>query len=62
MKGTGVVLGRTLVILAVVLVANPAFAVRIKLATKAPENFQSAKIVKQMAEEIEEKTDRNVRF
>ena len=62
MKGTGAVLCRTLVILAVVLIANPAFAVRIKLATKAPENFKSAKIVKQMAKEIEEKTDSNVRF
>jgi len=52
----------TLLISAFVLAANPAFALRIKLATKAPENFKSARIVKEMAKEIEEKTDRNVRF
>jgi TRAP-type C4-dicarboxylate transport system substrate-binding protein len=51
-----------LVLLAVLLAAGPAHAVRIKLATKAPENFKSARIVQQMAKEIEEKTDRNVRF
>ncbi len=47
---------------AMVLSANSAFAVRIKLATKSPENFKSARIVKKMAKEIEEKTARNVRF
>jgi TRAP-type C4-dicarboxylate transport system substrate-binding protein len=39
-----------------------ASAVRIKIATKAPENFKSAKIIKKMFREIEEKTDRNVVF
>ena len=62
MRGTGAVLGRGLVILAVALTASPASAVRIKIATKAPENFASARIVQQMAKEIEEKTDGNVRF
>ena len=56
MKRTGAVLSRILLILAVVSVANPAFAVRIKIATKTPENFKSARLVKQMTREIEEKT------
>jgi TRAP-type C4-dicarboxylate transport system substrate-binding protein len=51
-----------LLILATVLFAGPASALRIKLATKAPENFESARLVQEMAEEIEAKTDRNVRF
>ena len=54
MKRTGTALGLTLLILAVVLVATPAFAVRIKIATKTPENFKSARLVKQMTQEIEE--------
>ena len=62
MKRTGTALGLTLLILAVVWVATPAFAVRIKIATKTPENFKSAKLVKQMTQEIEEKTGGNVRF
>jgi TRAP-type C4-dicarboxylate transport system substrate-binding protein len=62
MKRTGAALGLTLLILAVVWVATPAFAVRIKIATKTPENFKSARLVKQMTQEIEEKTDRNVQF
>jgi TRAP-type C4-dicarboxylate transport system substrate-binding protein len=62
MKRTGAALGRTLLILAVLLVTTPAFAVRIKIATKTPENFKSARLVKQMTQEIEEKTDGNVRF
>jgi TRAP-type transport system periplasmic protein len=62
MRGIGAVLSRGLVVLAVVLAASPASAVRIKIATKAPENFESARIVQQMAKEIEEKTDGNVRF
>jgi TRAP-type C4-dicarboxylate transport system substrate-binding protein len=47
---------------AVLFSSNLAFAVRIKIATKAPENFKSAKIIKKMFREIEEKTDRNVVF
>ncbi len=62
MKRTGAALGYTLLILAVVLVANPAFALRIKIATKTPENFKSARIVNEMTKEIEEKTDGNVKF
>jgi TRAP-type C4-dicarboxylate transport system substrate-binding protein len=54
--------GFVLAILTTLWVANPAYAVRIKLATKAPENFKSAIIVQKMAKEIEEKTDGNVRF
>jgi TRAP-type C4-dicarboxylate transport system substrate-binding protein len=62
MRRTGTAFLGTLLIVAFVLATNPAFALRIKLATKAPENFKSAKIVKKMTDEIEEKTDRNVRF
>ena len=62
MKGTGAVLSRIFLILAVVSIANPALAVRIKIATKTPENFKSARLVKHMTREIEEKTDGNVRF
>ena len=52
----------TVVMIAVLFFSIPAFAVRIKIATKAPENFKSAKIVKKMTKEIEEKTDGKVRF
>jgi TRAP-type C4-dicarboxylate transport system substrate-binding protein len=47
---------------AVLFSSNPAFAVRIKIATKAPENFKSAKIIKRMFREIKEKTDGKVVF
>jgi len=50
------------VMFAVPFFSNPAYAVRIKIATKAPENFMSARIIKKMFREIEEKTDRNVQF
>lgn len=62
MKRTGTALGLTLLILAVVWDATPAFAVRIKIATKTPENFKSARLVKQMTQEIKEETDGNVQF
>ena len=62
MKRTGTASGCVLLVLAAVFTAHPAFAVRIKIATKAPENFKSSRIVKEMTEEIEAKTDRNVRF
>ena len=62
MKTKRSVWGFVLAILTTLWVANPAYAVRIKLATKAPENFKSAIIVQKMAKEIEEKTDGNVRF
>ncbi len=39
-----------------------AAAVRIKLATKAPENFKSAQLIKAMTREIQEKTQGTVRF
>ena len=55
-------MGLTLLILAVVWDATPAFAVRIKIATKTPENFKSARLVKQMTQEIKEETDGNVQF
>jgi TRAP-type C4-dicarboxylate transport system substrate-binding protein len=42
--------------------SNPASAVRIKIATKVPENFKSAKIISKMFREIKEKTDGNVVF
>jgi len=42
--------------------SDPALAVRIKVATKAPENFKSARIIKKMFSEIKEKTDGNVDF
>jgi TRAP-type C4-dicarboxylate transport system substrate-binding protein len=41
---------------------SPAHAVRIKIATKAPKNFTSSKIVNQMTQEIAEKTDEQVKF
>jgi TRAP-type C4-dicarboxylate transport system substrate-binding protein len=50
------------VMVAVLFFSNPGLAVRIKIATKAPANFKSAKIIKKMFKEIEEKTDRNVVF
>jgi TRAP-type C4-dicarboxylate transport system substrate-binding protein len=50
------------VMAAVMFSSNPAFAVRIKIATKAPANFKSAKIIKKMFREIKEKTDGNVVF
>ncbi len=50
------------ILMALVFSANSASAVRIKIATKSPENFKSAQIVKKMAKDIEEKTARNVRF
>lgn len=62
MKGTGVAAGCVLLILAVVLAAQPASAVRIKIATKAPENFKSARIVTRMTKEIEKETKGKVRF
>lgn len=41
----------------------PAFGgVRIKIATKAPENFASARIIKEMTEKIQEETDGQVKF
>ena len=52
----------SVVIVAVLLFSNPASAVRIKIATKAPENFKSAKILKKMFREIKEKTDGKVVF
>lgn len=52
----------TAAIAVVMLFSVPASAVRIKIATKAPENFKSAQIVKKMTKEIEEKTDGKVRF
>ena len=52
----------SLVMVAVLFSPYPAFAVRIKIATKAPANFKSAKIIKKMFKEIEEKTDKNVVF
>jgi TRAP-type transport system periplasmic protein len=41
---------------------QPVHAVRIKLATKAPENFASSKIIKQMTEEIDKNTGGQVNF
>jgi TRAP-type C4-dicarboxylate transport system substrate-binding protein len=52
----------TVAMIAVLFFSIPVFAVRIKIATKAPENFKSAKIVKKMMREIEGKTDGKVRF
>ncbi len=52
----------SVVMIAVLFSSNLAFAVRIKIATKAPENFKSAKIIKKMFREIKEKTDGNVVF
>ena len=58
--------GRLLTFLTVTLlalsVALPAQALRIKIATKAPENFQSSKIVKEMTDEIAAKTNNQVKF
>jgi TRAP-type C4-dicarboxylate transport system substrate-binding protein len=62
MKRNGVVLCGVFFLLAATLAADPALAVRIKLATKAPENFKSAGLVKKMAGEIEQETNGNVRF
>ncbi len=52
----------TAAMIAVLFFSIPVSAVRIKIATKAPANFKSAKIVKKMTREIEEKTDGKVRF
>ena len=52
----------TVAMIALLLSSTPLLAVRIKIATKAPANFKSAKIVKRMTEEIKEKTDGKVRF
>lgn len=41
---------------------STAYAVRIKIATKAPENFASSKIVKEMTKEIATKTNGKVKF
>lgn len=41
---------------------EPLYAVRLKVATKAPETFGSAKIIKRMFDEIREKTGGKVRF
>ncbi len=62
MKRCMPLLGLKLILLAVVLTAEPALAVRVKIATRTPENFESARLVKEMAEEIEEKTDGKVRL
>ncbi len=62
MKTKRSVWGFAVAILTTLWVTNPAHAVRIKLATKAPENFKSAIIVQKMAKEVEEKTDGKVRF
>ena len=40
----------------------PLHAVRLKVATKAPETFGSARIIKRMFDEIKERTDGRVRF
>jgi TRAP-type C4-dicarboxylate transport system substrate-binding protein len=66
-SGKEVMALRSLFVCSVVMVAllfssDPAFAVRIKIATKAPANFKSAKIINKMFKEIEEKTDGNVKF
>jgi TRAP-type C4-dicarboxylate transport system substrate-binding protein len=61
MKRIGAASWGVLFVLAATLAADPALAVRIKLATKAPENFKSAGIVKKMAAEIEQKTNGTVR-
>jgi TRAP-type C4-dicarboxylate transport system substrate-binding protein len=50
------------IILAVLFSSDPASAVRIKIASKSPENFKSGKIIKKMFREIREKTDGNVVF
>lgn len=62
MKRRATKLGCALLVLSALWIAQPAFAVRIKIATKAPENFKSSRIVKKMTEEIESKTNGNVRF
>ena len=52
----------TAAMITVLFFSIPVLAVRIKIATKAPANFKSAKIVKKMTREIEEKTGGKVRF
>jgi len=47
---------------ALVLSSSPARAVRVKIATKAPENFASSKIVNEMTQEIAKKTQGKVQF
>jgi len=61
-KSTRILLGCLTLLVGLAWLASPAFAVRIKLATKAPENFASSKIVKQMTEEIAQKTGGQVTF
>ena len=48
--------------LCVVAPASPVSALRIKIATKAPANFESAKIVTEMTEEIQKNTNGEVQF
>jgi TRAP-type C4-dicarboxylate transport system substrate-binding protein len=52
----------SVVMAAVFFLSNTASAVRIKIATKVPENFKSAKIMSSMFREIKEKTNGNVVF
>ncbi len=49
-------------IMVLCLSSNDASALRIKIATKAPENFKSSKIIKKMVEEIKEQTNRKVQL
>ncbi len=48
--------------LMVVFLSQPAYGLRLKVATKAPETFGSARIIKKMFREIERETGGRVRF
>lgn len=62
MAGLRILFIFSVIIAAILFTSNPASAVRIKIATKAPENFESARIIKKMFKEIREKTDGKVVF
>ena len=62
MKGRGSLSACLAAISFLLLATMPAHAIRIKLATLAPQNFESSKIVKQMTDEIEAKTHGQVQF
>ncbi len=62
MKKRGILLVCAAAVAGLIFSGSPAHAVRIKIATKAPENFASSKIVKEMTKEIATKTNGQVKF
>jgi len=61
-RPTRMLLGCVTLLICLAWMAAPAHAVRIKLAIKAPKNFPSSKIIKQMTDEIKQATRGRVTF